>query len=429
MSKIVSTYAREILDSRGQPTVEVEVSLDGGALGRAAVPSGASTGEHEAVELRDGDSKRYHGKGVLKAVSNVVNMIAPAIIGKDPEKQEALDEAMIRLDGTPNKGLLGANAILGVSMAVTRAAAAQRKMPLYQYLRKAFGLAEKEWLLPAPMLNVINGGKHADSGLDVQEFMLVPTGAPNFREALRMGSETYSTLKKTLAVRKLATSVGDEGGFAPRLKSHEEALDILTETVAQAGYAQMVRLAIDAAASEFFQNGKYRCGGSMRSAAEMIRLYGDWTSKYRLLSVEDPFDQDDWEAWKQFTQALGGSLRIIGDDIFVTNLERLEKGIRDKTANAVLIKLNQIGTVTETVRAVLRAHKAGFTAVISHRSGETEDPYIADFAVALNAGAIKTGAPCRSERLAKYNQLLRIEEELGRKADYAGERAFKPKRA
>lgn len=399
--------------------------MDGGQLGRAAVPSGASTGEHEAVELRDGDLSRYHGKGVLKAVGNVEREIAPALLGKDPEKQEALDDAMIRLDGTPDKGRLGANAVLGVSMAVSRAAAAGRGLPLYEYLRKAFGLAAKEWWLPAPMFNVINGGRHADSGLDIQEFMLVPTGAGSFREALRMGAEAYVVLKKALAVRNLAVSVGDEGGFAPRLKDHEEALDALTQAVAQAGFAGKIRLSLDAAASEFFEDGKYRCGGLLRLPEEMSRLYGRWASQYGLLSVEDPFDEDDWPAWKQFTRASGQFLRVIGDDLFATNIERLERGIREEAANAVLIKLNQIGTVTEAVKAVLRAQKSGFAAVISHRSGETEDPYIADFAVALNAGAVKTGAPCRSERLAKYNQLLRIEEELSGKAAYAGERAFK----
>ncbi len=423
-AKIKKILGREILDSRGFPTVEADVLLDDGSLGTAAVPSGASTGEHEAVELRDGDKARYHGKGVTKAVGHVNDEIARALSGKSVFGQEALDEAMIALDGTPNKGKLGANAILAVSMAASRAAAASKKLPLYQYLRKAFGLDEKEWLLPTPMLNVINGGKHADSGLDVQEFMIVPTGISSFREALRAGAEIYQTLKKDLAAMQMTVAVGDEGGFAPQLKDHAQALEVLTKAVAKSGYEGKVRLALDAAASEFYKDGKYVLEKTPRTAAEMDKIYASWAAKYGLISLEDPLAEDDWAGWKTLTASIGSTLRVIGDDLFVTNVERLDRGIKEGAANSILIKLNQIGSVTETVRTVLKAQKAGYTCVISHRSGETEDPYIADFAVALNAGAIKTGAPCRSERLAKYNQLLRIEAELGSKGKYAGQACF-----
>ncbi|HAM36991.1 MAG TPA: phosphopyruvate hydratase [Elusimicrobia bacterium] len=425
MSKIQAIRALEILDSRGFPTVEAEVTLDDGTVASAAVPSGASTGEHEAVELRDGDKTRFNGKGVLNAVSHVCGPLQKLLQGKDPREQSSIDRAMIAADATPNKGKLGANALLSVSMAVCRAAAASAKLPLYVYMRKAFGLAEKEWLLPTPMLNVINGGKHADSGLDVQEFMLVPVGAPSFAEGLRAGAEIYQVLKKTLSGMQMTVAVGDEGGFAPQLKDHASALDVLTDSIVKAGYKDKVRLSLDSAASEFYKDGAYQFEKKPRTAEAMTGIYGAWQKRYGIISFEDPLAENDWAGWKHMTDELGAAVRIIGDDLFVTNPERLNRGIREKTANAILIKLNQIGTVTETVEAVLTAQKAGYSAVISHRSGETEDAFIADFSVALNAGAIKTGAPCRSERLAKYNQLLRIERELGAKARYAGAFCFK----
>jgi enolase len=425
MAKIESVRALEILDSRGFPTLEAEVRLDDGTIGTAAVPSGASTGEHEAVELRDGDKARFGGKGVLKAVAHVDGPIQNLLKGKDAREQASLDKAMISLDGTPNKGKLGANALLSVSMALCRASAASAKLPLYVYLRKAYGMPEQEWLLPTPMLNVINGGKHADSGLDVQEFMLVPIGLPTFHDGLRAGAEIYQVLKKALAAMKMTVAVGDEGGFAPQLKDHASALDVLMDSIAKAGYKDKVRLGLDSAASEFYKDGAYQFEKKPRTAAEMTKIYGDWQKKYGIISYEDPLAEDDWTGWKGMTDALGGAVRIIGDDLFVTNPVRLKRGINEKTANAILIKLNQIGTVTETVEAVQTAHKAGYSSVISHRSGETEDAFIADFAVATNAGAIKTGAPCRSERLCKYNQLLRIERELAGKAKYAGGVCFK----
>ncbi len=425
MARIDSVRALEILDSRGFPTVEAEVRLDDGTVASAAVPSGASTGEHEAVELRDGDKARFGGKGVLKAVSHVEGPLQKLLKGKDPREQAALDKAMIAADGTANKGKLGANAVLSLSMAVCRAAAASAKLPLYVYLRKAYGLPEDEWLLPTPMLNVINGGKHADSGLDVQEFMLVPVGTASFHDGLRAGAEIYQVLKKTLAGMKMTVAVGDEGGFAPQLKDHAGALDVLIDSIAKAGYKDKVRLGLDSAASEFFKDGAYQFEGRPRSASEMADLYGGWQKKYGIISFEDPLAEDDWAGWQGMTAKLGAGVTIIGDDIFVTNPERLKRGIHEKTANSILIKLNQIGTVTETMETVLNAHKAGFSTVISHRSGETEDAFIADFAVATNAGALKTGAPCRSERLCKYNQLLRIERELGAKARYAGMACFK----
>ena len=425
MAKIESVRALEILDSRGLPTLAADVVLSDGSIGSAAVPSGASTGVHEAVELRDGDKKRFLGKGVTKAVANVEGEIAQAVKGLDAGDPAALDAKMIALDGTPNKGRLGANAILGVSMAAARAAAASAKLPLYSFLRKAYGLPEDRWLLPTPMLNVINGGKHADSGLDVQEFMIVPTETPSFKDALRAGAEIYQTLKKELAAMKMTVSVGDEGGFAPQLKDHAAALDVLAKSIADAGYAGKVRLALDAAASEFYKDGKYVLEGKPRTAAELSDVYAAWAAKYGFVSLEDPLAEDDWDGWKAITAKLGDKLRIIGDDLFVTNPERLARGIKEKSANAILIKLNQIGTLTETVTAVRDAQKAGFSAVISHRSGETEDAFIADLAVALNAGAIKTGAPCRSERLAKYNRLLQIEAALGKKAEYAGGSSFR----
>jgi enolase len=425
MAKIVDVHAREILDSRGFPTLEAEVRLDDGHLGRAAVPSGASTGEHEAVELRDGDKERFLGKGVSTAVKNVVDTLGPALKGLDATRQIDIDEKMIELDGTSNKGKLGANALLGVSMAASRAAALSSKLPLYDHLRAAFEISDSQYLLPAPMLNIINGGKHADSGLDVQEFMVVPTGAADFPQALRMGAEIYQHLKKILSGRGESIAVGDEGGFAPRLKTHDEALAVIAEAVNKAGYSGQVKFAIDAAASEFFTDGKYVFEKAPISAAEMTSKYAAWVDNFPVVSIEDPLAEDDWDGWKALTAELGSKIRVIGDDLFVTNLTRLDRGIREASGNAILIKLNQIGTVTETVRAVLKAHEAGFSAVISHRSGETEDAYIADLAVALNAGAIKTGAPCRSERLAKYNQLLRIHDELGAKASYAGDKAFR----
>ena len=425
MAKIESVRALEILDSRGLPTVAAEVTLSDGSVGGAGVPSGASTGVHEAVELRDGDSKRFLGKGVLKAVANVEGELARAVKGLDAGDLPALDAKMIALDGSDNKGRLGANAILAVSMAAARASAASAKLPLYSFLRKAYGLPEDRWLLPTPMFNVINGGKHADSGLDVQEFMCVPTEAPSFKEALRAGAEIYQALKKELSAMKMTVSVGDEGGFAPQLKDHAAALEVLTKAIAAAGYAGKVRLSLDAAASEFYKDGKYVLEGRPRDAAELAGVYAAWAEKYGFASLEDPLAEDDWDGWKTITAKLGDRLRIIGDDLFVTNPKRLERGIEEKAANAILIKLNQIGTLTETVAAVRLAQKSGFSAVISHRSGETEDAFIADLAVALNAGAIKTGAPCRSERLAKYNRLLLIESALGAKAEYAGGLAFR----
>jgi enolase len=412
-TKIASVRAQEILDSRGFPTVAAEVTLEGGQSGWAAVPSGASTGEHEAVELRDGDKARFAGKGVLKAVANANGEIAKAVKGMDARDVAAVDGKMIGLDGTDNKGRLGANAILAVSMATARAAAG--KTPLYEFLRESYGIKSPEWLLPAPMLNVINGGKHADSGLDVQEFMIVPTGAKTFSDGLRWGAEVYQILKKKLAAMGMTTAVGDEGGFAPKLKTHAEALDVLVE--ACKGYD--MRLALDCAASEYYKDGKYVLEGK---AQDVAAVYAGWVSKYGIVSIEDPLAEDDWAGWQALTAKL--PCRTIGDDLFVTNPKRLARGIKERSANAILIKLNQIGTLTETVQAVTDAQKAGFSAVISHRSGETEDSFIADLAVALNAGAIKTGAPCRSERLAKYNRLLQIEAALGPSATYAGGRSF-----
>jgi enolase len=425
MAKIESVRALEILDSRGLPTVSAEVTLSDGSVGGAAVPSGASTGVHEAVELRDGDKNRFLGKGVRKAVANVEGELAKGVKGLDAGDPSALDAKMIALDGTENKGRLGANAILAVSMAAARAQANSAKLPLYAFLRKAYGLPEDRWLMPTPMLNVINGGKHADSGLDVQEFMIVPVDAPSFGEALRAGAEVYQILKKELAAMKMTVSVGDEGGFAPQLKDHAAALDVLTKSIGAAGYAGKVRLALDAAASEFYKDGKYVLEKKPRTADELADVYAAWSAKYGFVSLEDPLAEDDWAGWKSITAKLGDRLRIIGDDLFVTNPKRLERGIKEKAANAILIKLNQIGTLTETVAAVRLAQKSGFSTVISHRSGETEDAFIADLAVALNAGAIKTGAPCRSERLAKYNRLIQIEAALGKKAEYAGGLAFR----
>jgi enolase len=425
MANIDLIQAREILDSRGNPTVEADVVLRDGSFGRAAVPSGASTGEHEAVELRDGDKKRYLGKGVLQAVENVNTVLARELGGQEANDQAGIDDHMIRLDGTPNKGGLGANAMLAVSMAVCRAAAHSARMPLYRYLG---GLQAR--ILPVPMMNVLNGGVHADNTVDFQEFMIMPVGAENFAQALRMGAETFHTLKKVLKERGYNTSVGDEGGFAPSLKSNVEAVEVLLEAIEAAGYSpgHDICLALDPAASEMFQDGKYvlfKSDKSQKSSDEMIKIYADWVRQYPIISIEDGFAQDDWEGWKAMTDELGDKIQIVGDDVFVTNTERLQRGIEEGTANSILIKLNQIGTVTETIRCIELARRHGFTSVVSHRSGETEDAFIADFTVGLGTGQIKTGSASRSDRIAKYNQLLRIEEELGDAAEFLGRAAVK----
>ena len=423
MAVITDVYAREIMDSRGNPTVEVEVYLEDGTIGRAAVPSGASTGQFEAVELRDSDSPRYLGKGVLQAVANVNDIIAPAILGFDASEQVAIDRIMIELDGTPNKAKLGANAILGVSMAVARAAAESYDLPLFQYLG---GTNAKE--LPVPMMNILNGGAHADNNVDIQEFMIMPIGATSFMEALRYCAEVYHTLKGVLKAKGLATGVGDEGGFAPNLGSNEEALQVITEAIEQAGLVvgKDIVFAIDAASSEFYKDGKYHLAGEgkVKTAAEMVEYYAELCEKYPIYSIEDGLAEEDWEGWKLLTDRLGKTVQLVGDDLFVTNTERLSRGIKEDTANAILIKVNQIGTLTETFDAIEMAKRAGYTAVISHRSGETEDSTIADIAVAVNAGQIKTGAPARSERVAKYNQLLRIEDMLAETAQYRGSDVF-----
>ncbi|ACC97927.1 Phosphopyruvate hydratase [Elusimicrobium minutum Pei191] len=422
MSKIKQVIAREVLDSRGFPTVEADVILTSGVMGRAAVPSGASTGSHEAVELRDGGA-RYMGKGVLKAVANV-NKIAKKITGMEASDIRLIDDTMIALDGTPNKGKFGANAILAVSMAVLRAGAADKKMPLYDYIRKIYAIKEKNYLLPVPMLNIINGGKHADSGLDVQEFMIVPNVSKSFKEGLREATEVYHTLKGILKAKGMVTAVGDEGGFAPHITKHEDVLKTIMDACKKAGHSQ-IKLALDCAASEFYKNGKYTFEKKQVSSKDMTKVYSSWVKKYPIVSIEDPLHEDDWDGWLHITKELGKKIRLVGDDLFVTNPERLEEGIEKKTANAILIKLNQIGSVSETIDVINMAHKAGYACVISHRSGETEDAFIADLAVATNAGAIKTGAPCRSERNAKYNRLLQIEQELGKKASYAKTKVFK----
>ncbi len=425
MANIDLIQAREILDSRGNPTVEAEVFLRDGSFGRAAVPSGASTGEHEAVELRDGDKKRYLGKGVLLAVEIVNTVLARELGGQEANDQAGIDDHMIRLDGTPNKGGLGANAILAVSMAVCRAAAQSARMPLYRYLG---GLQAR--ILPVPMMNVLNGGVHADNTVDFQEFMIMPVGAENFAQALRMGAETFHTLKKVLKERGYNTSVGDEGGFAPSLKSNVEAVEILLHAIEAAGYSagHDICLALDPASSEMYQDGKYvffKSDKSQKSSDDMIKIYEDWVRQYPIISIEDGLAQDDWEGWKAMTEALGDKIQIVGDDVFVTNTERLQRGIEEGTANSILIKLNQIGTVTETIRCIELARRHGFTSVVSHRSGETEDAFIADFVVGLGTGQIKTGSASRSDRIAKYNQLLRIEEELGEAAEFLGRTAVK----
>jgi enolase len=427
--KIARVHGREILDSRGNPTVEVEVTLDTGVSGRAAVPSGASTGEREALELRDGDKRRYLGKGVLQAVANVNTEIARKVTGQDVD-QRALDRAMIALDGTPTKSRLGANAILGVSMAFARAAATTAKQPLYAYLRSLYGPASGPFLLPVPQMNILNGGAHADSNVDVQEFMVAPLGAPSFREALRAGAETFHALRSILKQRGLSTGVGDEGGFAPSLKSNQQALELVLEAIGKAGYkaGQDVCLALDVAASELWDEEKYvfaKSGDRTRTADDLVALYEEWVRQYPIVSIEDGLAEGDWSGWKTLTARLGARVQLVGDDIFVTNPEIFKRGIEQGIANAILIKLNQIGTVTETLDAMQMGARAGYAAVVSHRSGETEDTTIADLAVGTSAGQIKTGSASRTDRVAKYNQLLRIEEELGERAHYAGRKAIR----
>jgi enolase len=421
VASIDAVGAREILDSRGNPTVEVEVALDDGTHARAAVPSGASTGAFEAVERRDGDKGRYLGKGVQQAVDAVLDQIGPQLVGYDATEQRLVDQVMLDLDGTDNKGSLGANAILGVSLAVARAAAESAGLPLFRYLG-----GPNAHVLPVPMLNILNGGAHADSGVDIQEFMIAPVGAESFREALRWGAETYHSLKSVLKERGLSTGLGDEGGFAPSLPSNREALDLIGVAVEKAGFSlgSDIALALDVAATEFFSDGSYTFEGTQRSSQEMTDYYASLVADYPLVSIEDPLDEDDWEGWKAMTASLGDRVQLVGDDLFVTNPTRLERGIRERAANALLVKVNQIGSLTETLDAVALAHRNGFRCMMSHRSGETEDTTIADLAVATDCGQIKTGAPARSERVAKYNQLLRIEEELDDAARYAGRGAF-----
>ena len=425
MSVIESVYAREVLDSRGNPTVEVEVALESGAFGRAIVPSGASTGAFEAVELRDGVKDRYIGKGVENAVKNVNEIIAPELEGMDAFNQPEIDAVMIELDGTKNKGKLGANAILGVSMAVARAAADEVGLPLYQYVG---GINAKQ--LPVPMMNIINGGEHADNSVDVQEFMILPVGAKSFKEALRMGAEVFHALKKVLAERNLSCGVGDEGGFAPNLGSNKEALQLIVDAIKVAGYTpgEDVRLGLDVAATEMYDKETklydLKHEGKKLTAEQMVDLYEEWVNEFPIVTIEDGLDEEDWDGWKILTERLGKRIQLVGDDLFVTNTERLERGIEKGVANSILIKVNQIGTITETLDAIEMAKRAGYTAVISHRSGETEDTTIADLAVAVNAGQIKTGAPSRTDRVAKYNQLLRIEDEIGETSRYCGMNSF-----
>jgi len=427
MYKIVKIRGREILDSRGNPTVEVDVHLSNGSFGRAAVPSGASTGTHEAVELRDGDKKRYCGKGVLKAVVNVNGALSKALCGRE-FTQRTLDSEMIKLDGSENKGKLGANAILGVSLAFAHAAAKADDVPLYQYFNKIAAFGNK-FVLPVPMMNILNGGKHALKSTDLQEFMIMPLGAPNFREALRYGAEVFHALKKILTERGFSTSVGDEGGFAPSLKNNEAALEVIIEAIKKAGFVpgKDIFIALDPAASEFYKDGKYNLATENKklTSSEMIALYASWIAKYPIVSIEDGLSEDDWEGWKEMTKKLGNKIQIVGDDLFVTNIKRLDRGIKMKATNSILIKLNQIGTVSETIDAIALANKAGYTSIVSHRSGETEDSTISDFVVGLGTGQIKTGSLCRSERTAKYNQLLRIEEGLDGKAVFLGKKTFK----
>jgi enolase len=424
MTVIIDVFGREVLDSRGNPTVEAEVVLSSGAVGRAIVPSGASTGEHEAAELRDGDKGRYLGKGTLKAVENINTEIADALEEMDASDQRALDQAMIELDGTENKGRLGANAILAVSMAASRAVATTLEVPLYRYLGGV-----NASVLPVPMMNILNGGAHADNNVDFQEFMVMPVGAPSFSEALRWGVEVFHTLKGVLKKRSYNTAVGDEGGFAPSLKSNVEAIELVIEAIQAAGYkpGEQIAIALDPAASEFYQDGKYvfkKSDKSAKTSEEMVKYWADWVNKYPIVSLEDGFAEDDWKGWKMFTDEVGSKIQLVGDDLFVTNTKRLQKGIDTKTANSILIKVNQIGTVSETLDAIELGRRNGYTSVISHRSGESEDAFIADLAVATGAGQIKTGSASRTDRIAKYNQLLRIEEELGEAARFLGLKAL-----
>jgi enolase len=421
VASIDAVGAREILDSRGNPTIEVEVALDDGTIARAAVPSGASTGQFEAVELRDGDKKRYGGKGVEKAVLCVLDEIGPALVGSEASEQRLIDQAMLDLDGTPNKSRLGANSILGVSLAVARAAAESAELPLFRYVG-----GPNAHVLPVPMMNILNGGAHADTAVDIQEFMIAPIGAPTFREALQWGTEVYHSLKGVLKERGLATGLGDEGGFAPDLPSNRDALDLIITAIGKAGFTagDDIALALDVAASEFHSDGGYTFEGRSLSAADLTAYYAELVSSYPLVSIEDPLDEEDWAGWLALTGELGDRVQIVGDDLFVTNPERLSRGIAEGSANALLVKVNQIGSLTETLDAVAMAHRAGYRTMMSHRSGETEDTTIADLAVAVDSGQIKTGAPARSERVAKYNQLLRIEEELDDAARYAGRAAF-----
>lgn len=425
--KIKKVIAREIIDSRGNPTVEVDVVLAGGAVGRATAPSGASTGAHEAWELRDRSNKRYGGKGVQKAVDNVNKVIGPRLVGKDAGEQRKLDQMLLELDGTANKKRLGANALIATSLAIAKAAAVGAAVPLYRFLG-----GRNANTLPVPLLNVLNGGAHATNNIDIQEFMIVPVGARSFREALRMGAEVFATLKRILQDKGLTTAVGDEGGVAPDLRSNEEALEVLLDAITRAGYqpGKHLALALDVASTELYENGAYvfhKSGGQTRSAADLVALYGQWTKQYPIVSIEDGLAEDDWEGWQLLTKELGKGVQLVGDDLFVTNQTRLARGIDEHVANAILVKVNQIGTLSETLDTVTLAQQHGYASVISHRSGETEDTTIADLAVALNAGQIKTGSVCRGERTAKYNQLLRIEEELGPRARYLGKKAFATK--
>jgi len=430
MSKVKKIIGREILDSRGNPTVEVDVILENGILGRAAVPSGASTGEREALELRDGDKKRYLGKGVLKAVDNVNKLIAPVVLGMEAAEQQKIDEKMLGLDGTDFKSKLGANAILGVSLAMARAGANDKGLPLYEYIRKAYGITSQDYIMPVPLMNILNGGAHADNNVDLQEFMIAPVGGVSFREALRMGAEVFHNLKGVLKKKGYATSVGDEGGFAPNLGSNEEALEVIVEAIKVAGYqsGKDVLFALDPAASEFFSDGKYTLEGeksdNVKTSAQMVDFYENLSKKYPIISIEDGLSEKDWDGWKMLTDRLKGKMQLVGDDIFVTNTKIFSEGIKKGIGNSILIKVNQIGSLTETVAAVQMAYKAGYTAVMSHRSGETEDSFIADLAVALNTGQIKTGSASRTDRVCKYNQLLRIEEQLGSKAKFPGAKTF-----
>jgi enolase len=430
-TKIARVHGRQIIDSRGNPTVEADVVLEGGALGRAAVPSVASTGEHEAIELRDGDKSRYLGKGVLKAVANVNGEIARAVTGLDASNQGALDRRMIETDGSPNKGNLGANAILAVSMAAARASASAARQPLYKYLAK-YSSDPSGNTLPVPMMNILNGGAHADNSVDFQEFMAMPVGAKTFDEALRMGVEVFHRLKAVLHKRGYSTAVGDEGGFAPNLKSNDEAIEVILEAIAAAGYkpGEHVSIALDPASSEFYDkpSGKYifkKSDKSAHTSEQMTKFYADWVRQFPIVSIEDGLAEDDWAGWKHLTAELGGKTQLVGDDLFVTNTERLRRGIAENIGNAILIKLNQIGTVTETIEAIEMARKAGYASIVSHRSGETEDTFIADFVVAMGTGQIKTGSASRTDRVAKYNQLLRIEEELGAAAKFPGRAALR----